>query len=91
MALTVYIGNLPPDVTEEDLQDIFRQFGEVLGVRLVMDKGTGQSRRFGFIDMASNEEAEAAIDALNECEIEGFELTVFKASPREYKGGRGLH
>ncbi len=63
--MNIYVGNLAYTVVESDLQEAFSEFGEVSSVRLVSDKFSGKSKGFGFVEMQSNEEAEAAIAALN--------------------------
>lgn len=91
----LYVGGLAPDVTENDLQDLFAQHGAVTEANLVLDKFTRQSRGFAFVTMATDELAQAAIQALNGSEYKGRALTVNVARPREerpgggFRGGRG--
>jgi cold-inducible RNA-binding protein len=93
MNTKLYVGNLPFKITENDLQDLFAQHGSVTEANLMMDKVSGRARGFGFVTMATREEAEAAIQALHGKEWEGRTLTVNEARPREerpaYAGGSG--
>ncbi len=81
--MEIYVGSLPYTVTEDDLKEAFTPFGEVSSVRLVSDKFSGKSKGFGFVEMPSNEEAEAAIAALNEKEFKGRDIKVNQAKPKE--------
>lgn len=83
MNTKLFVGNLSYNVTENDLQDMFSQHGTVIEASLMLDRMTGRSRGFAFVTMASKEEAEAAIQALNGASIEGRNLTVNEARPRE--------
>lgn len=85
---TIYVGNLPWAVTEEDLVNAFKEYGEVQSSRVVTDRETGRSRGFGFVEM-EEEAANAAIEALNGAEWGGRALTVNEAQPRPQQGGRG--
>ena len=87
----LYVGNLSFRTEENTLQDLFAQAGPVQSVRLMKDKATGQSRGFAFVEMESEEGAQAAIDKYNEQELEGRRLTVNEARPQpEFSGaGRG--
>ena len=87
--MNIYVGNLPFSMTEEELESSFAAHGEVQSARIITDRFTGQSRGFGFVEMADNGAAEAAIQALNGQEIQGRPLTVNEARPREDRGGRG--
>ena len=98
MSTRLYIGNLSYNTTENQLQDLFAQHGPVTNVDLIMDKFSGRPRGFGFITMETNEGAEAAIQALNGKNVDGRDLMVNEARPREerapgfgggYGGGRG--
>ena len=80
--MNLYVGNLPYSVTEDQLQQTFSEFGEVSNVSLITDKFSGQSKGFGFIEMANNSEADAAIKALNESEMGGRRIKVNQAKPR---------
>ena len=88
--MNIYVGNLSYEMTEEDLKEAFEAFGEVESVRILKDAYSGRSKGFGFVEMASNAEAQSAIDGLNNKELKGRTLTVNKARPRtENRGGRG--
>jgi RNA recognition motif-containing protein len=69
--MNIYVGNLPYNVTEEELREAFSEFGEVSSVNVIMDKYSGQSKGFGFVEMEKNSEAEEAIKALNESSLKG--------------------
>jgi len=86
----LYVGGLAPDATENDLQDLFAPHGAVNEVNLVLDKFTRQSRGFAFVTMASDEAAQAAIQALNGQDFKGRALTVNVARPREERSGGGF-
>ena len=81
--MSVYIGNLSYDVTQEDLKQVFEDYGTVSRVSLPMDRETNRPRGFAFVDMSSKEEEAAAIEALNEAEWLGRTLRVNEAKPRE--------
>jgi len=85
----LYVGGLPYETTEDQLQEIFTAHGTVVSARVITDKFTGRSRGFGFVEMSSGEEASQAIDALNESELGGRKLTVSEARPQEKRGGFG--
>lgn len=87
--MNIYVGNLAREVTEDDLRQAFGQYGAVSNVSLIKDKFSGESRGFGFVEMASKEEAQAAMAALNGQEIKGRALTVNEARPKTDSGGRG--
>ena len=88
MSRTLYVGNLPYETGETELQELFGQFGSVDTVRLMRDMATGRARGFGFVDMTTDEEAQTAIAKLNEDQLGGRALTVNVARPKaEYAGG----
>ncbi|MEA2564731.1 MAG: hypothetical protein QOH06_6235 [Acidobacteriota bacterium] len=87
--MNLYVGNLPYRMTEDALRQEFEQYGEVTSCTIIMDKATGQSKGFGFLEMASPEEAQAAITGLNGREVQGRRLNVNEARPRENGGGGG--
>ncbi|HYG09502.1 MAG TPA: RNA-binding protein, partial [Pyrinomonadaceae bacterium] len=89
MAMKLYVGNLNFKTTGEDLQELFGQVGTVESASVVMDRDTGRSRGFGFVEMASKEEGEAAIAQFNGKDFNGRNLSVNEARPREDRGGRG--
>lgn len=86
--MNIYVGNLSYSVTESDLKDAFSQFGQVSSVSVVTDKFSGQSKGFGFVEMPSNAEADAAIKALNERDLKGRSIKVNQAKPREERPAR---
>ncbi|MCS7272428.1 MAG: RNA-binding protein, partial [Gemmataceae bacterium] len=88
MATNIYVGNLPWSTTTEDLYALFQQYGVVSRAQVIMDRETGRSRGFGFVEMPNEEEAQAAIAALNESLYNGRPLTVNVARPREAGGNR---
>ena len=79
----MYVGNLSFSVTDADLEDLFAPFGEVRSAQVVVDRQTGRSRGFGFVEMGADSAAQAAIDALHDQEHGGRRLTVNEAKPRE--------
>ena len=88
--MKLYIGNLSREVTEEDLRKSFEDFGKIESVTIIKDKYSGQSKGFGFIEMSSKAEGQAAIDGLNGKDLKGKTLNVNEARPRtESSGGRG--
>ena len=87
--MKLYVGNLSYSTTEAQLQELFSQHGEVTSVSLVMDRETGRPRGFGFVEFASDESARAAIAALSGKNVDGRDLTVNEARPREGGGGGG--
>ncbi|HEX6185531.1 MAG TPA: RNA-binding protein [Pyrinomonadaceae bacterium] len=96
MSMKLYVGNLSFQTSSSDLQDLFSQAGTVESASVVEDRDTGRSRGFGFVEMSSKEEGEAAIQQLNGKEVGGRALTVNEAKPREDRrpgggggGGRG--
>jgi cold-inducible RNA-binding protein len=89
MATNIYIGNLPWTTTQDDLYTLFQPYGTVSRAQVIMDRETGRSRGFGFVEMASEEEANKAIEALNNADFSGRPLTVNIAKPREAGGGGG--
>ncbi|HEV2801522.1 MAG TPA: RNA-binding protein [Pyrinomonadaceae bacterium] len=89
MSMKLYVGNLNFKTTGEDLQELFGQVGTVESASVVMDRDTGRSRGFGFVEMASKEEGEAAIAQFNGKEFGGRNLSVNEARPREDRGGGG--
>ena len=88
MAKKLYVGNLTYETTDNDLQNLFAPFGTVQSAQVIMDRDTGRSKGFGFVEMNSGDEAQAAINALNEKESNGRKLTVNEAKPREDRGSR---
>ncbi len=90
MSNKLYVGGLPYSVTEGRLEELFAQHGSVQSARVIADKFTGQSRGFGFVEMATSEEAQKVIEALNGTKLEGRTLIVNEARPQEKRrGGSG--
>lgn len=89
MASKLYVGNLNFDVRDTDLEDLFSQHGAVQSAQVITDRDTGRSKGFGFVEMSSDAEAQAAIEALNGREFLGRNLTVNEARPRESRPGGG--
>ncbi len=87
MSTKLYVGNLAFGVTSDDLQEHFAQAGTVESAKVVEDRDTGRSRGFGFVEMASSEEAMAAIEQFNGQDLDGRNLVVNEARPREEGGG----
>jgi RNA recognition motif-containing protein len=89
MGKKLYVGNLSYDVSSSDLQQLFSQHGTVESAEVISDRMTGRSKGFGFVEMSSDQEAQAAIGALNGQDHGGRALTVNEAKPRENRGGGG--
>jgi RNA recognition motif-containing protein len=87
--MNIYVGNLPYTVTEAELREAFEAYGKVDTANLIMDKFTGESKGFGFVEMPDNSEADAAIKALNEQPMKGRPLRVNQAKPRGERSGGG--
>src|SRR5207253_11393510 len=89
MGTKLYVGGLPYSSTEQQLQELFSQHGSVTSVKIITDKFTGQSRGFGFVEMATGEQAQKAISALNGTQMDGRTITVNEARPQEKRTGGG--
>jgi RNA recognition motif-containing protein len=89
MSKKLYVGNLAYGIRDSDLEDMFAAHGSVQSAQVIMDRDTGRSKGFGFVEMENDAEARAAIAALNGKEYEGRALTVNEARPKEEGGGRG--
>ena len=89
--MKIFVGNLSRRVTPDALQQLFETFGQVASIEIIKDKFSGESKGFGFVEMSSKSEAEAAISSLNGRELDGKSLTVNEARPRnnERRGGGG--
>src|SRR5688500_17582782 len=85
----LYVGNLPWSMTGDSLKELFAQFGEIVDAVVISDRMTGRSKGFGFVTFATEEQAKAAIDGMNEKELEGRKVIVNAARPREEGGSRG--
>ncbi len=90
MNTKLFVGNLSFDTTENDLQDAFAAHGVVTEANLMTDRATGRPRGFGFVTMSSPEEAQKAIEAMNGANLDGRNLTVNEARPKEERGGSGF-
>lgn len=88
--MKIYVGNLPFETTDESLAQEFEVFGEVVSANVVVDRASGRSRGFGFVEMPAQAEAEAAIAGLNGKDLMGRTLTVNESKPREGGGGGGF-
>ncbi|NEQ43250.1 MAG: RNA-binding protein [Leptolyngbya sp. SIOISBB] len=86
--MSIYIGNLSYDVTEDDLSSVFAKYGTVKRIQLPVDRETGRMRGFGFVELGDEAEETAAIDALDGAEWMGRDLRVNKAKPRENRNNR---
>jgi RNA recognition motif-containing protein len=89
MGSKIYVGGLPYSTTEQELSDLFGAHGAVQSARIITDKFTGKSRGFGFVEMATADEAQKAITALNATQLGGRTLTVNEARPQEPRSGGG--
>jgi cold-inducible RNA-binding protein len=89
MGKNIYVGNMSYDTTQARLQELFEAHGEVTSVNVITDRDSGRPRGFAFVEMATEEAANAAIAALNGQEVDGRTLTVNEAKPRESRGGSG--
>ena len=89
MGRKLYVGNLPYSATEQSVRDAFSKCGTVSSVSIISDRDTGQSKGFGFVEMSSDAEAQAAIQQLNGTSLEGRQIKVNEAKPRESRGGGG--
>jgi RNA recognition motif-containing protein len=89
MGNKLYIGNLPYSATNESLTETFSQFGTVDSVKIITDRDTGRSKGFGFVEMGSDDEAQAAIESLNGKDFGGRNITVNEAKPQEPRESRG--
>lgn len=86
--MNIYVGNLSPDVTEDDLKEAFEAFGKLESVNVIKDKFSGAPRGFGFVEMPSKEEAQSAIEGLNGTDLKGQSLTVNEARARTQRPGK---
>ena len=92
--MNIYVGNLPYNVTDDELRAAFADFGEVASANVIMDRMSGRSKGFGFVEMPNNGEAEQAINALNESALNGRNIKVNQARPRGARprmGGRSRY
>jgi RNA recognition motif-containing protein len=92
MASKLFVGSLPFSVTDDQLEELFKQFGTVVSAKVIIDRYSNRSRGFGFVEMSTDEEAKAAIAGMSGKEVEGRSITVNEARPqenREHGGGGG--
>jgi RNA recognition motif-containing protein len=87
--MNIYVGNLPYSASDDSLRTAFEEYGAVDSARIIMDRDSGRSKGFGFVEMGNDTEAKAAIDGLNGQELDGRALTVNEARPRSRRGGGG--
>lgn len=87
MGRKLYCGNLSFQVDSSGLEELFQSYGDVRSAQVVMDRDTGRSKGFGFVEMGSDQDAQAAIDGLHDAPFNGRNLTVNEARPREERGG----
>lgn len=87
--MNIYVGNIARELSEDELREAFKQFGQISSVAIIKDKFTGQSRGFGFVEMPDNTEAQNAIAGMNGKDLKGRPLTANEARPRETHGGGG--
>lgn len=87
--MNIYVGNVAYGLSDEDLKEAFEAYGTVESARVIKDRETGRSKGFGFVEMPEDDEARAAIDALNGAEIQGRAVIVNQARPREERPSRG--
>ncbi len=89
--MNIYVGNLSWSVTDDELRELFAEFGEISSANVIMDKFSGRSKGFGFVEMPNDSDAESAIEALNDKEVSGRNLRVNQAKPREDRPRRPRH
>ncbi len=87
--MNIFVAKLNYDTQESELQSAFAQYGEIDSVKIIMDKFTGRSKGFGFVEMPNDEDGQNAINGLNDTELDGRTIVVKKAEPRENRGGGG--
>ena len=86
--MNIYVGNLSYKVSDQELQEVFEEFGEVMSAKVIKDRETGRSKGFGFVEMGNDAEAQAAIDELDGSEINGRIVKVNKARPKQPAGSQ---
>ncbi len=86
--MNIYIGNLPYNISEDELRDLFASHGEVSKANIIVDRDSGRSKGFGFVEMPSKSQAESAINALNETDVKGRNVRVNEARPRPDRNRR---
>jgi RNA recognition motif-containing protein len=83
--MTLYVGNIPYSMKEEDIESVFKEFGNVVSVKVIIDRATRRSKGYGFVEMESEEQAEAAMKELDGKDFSGRNLKVSKANPKTEK------
>lgn len=86
--MNIYIGNLPYSISEDELRELFAAHGEVKSASIIMDRDSGRSKGFGFVEMPDKAQGESAISALNESNVQGRNVRVNEARPRPDRGPR---
>ena len=86
--MNIYVGNLNYNLTEEELSQVFSEYGEVVSVKIVKDRETGRAKGFGFVEMANDEEGERAVEELDGADVGGRNMKVNKARPRPERPDR---
>ena len=86
--MNIYIGNLPYSISEDELRDLFATHGEVTSANIIMDRDSGRSKGFGFVEMPDKAQGEAAINAINQTDVQGRSVRVNEARPRPERGRR---
>lgn len=89
MNTRLYVGNLPYSVTNEQLHELFSEYGEVIEASVIIDRNSGRSKGFGFVEMANEEDCKAAIEELDDHHVDGRNIKVNEARERESRGGGG--
>ena len=89
MGKKIYVGNLPYSSNDQSLETLFSKFGTVESAKVILDRDSGRSKGFGFIEMSTDEEAQAAIEQLNEKEVDGRNIKVNEAKPQDKDSNRG--
>jgi len=87
--MNIYIGNLPYGISEDELRDLFAAHGEVSSANIIMDRDSGRSKGFGFVEMPDKAQGEAAINAINQTDVQGRSVRVNEARPRNDNRGGG--
>ncbi len=87
--MNIYVGNLPYSISEDELRDLFAAHGEVSSANIIMDRESGRSKGFGFVEMPDKAQGEAAVNAINETDVQGRSVRVNEARPRNDNRGGG--
>ncbi|MEN7550622.1 RNA-binding protein [Rapidithrix thailandica] len=89
--MNIFVAKLSADTSSEDLHDLFSQYGEVTSAKVIKDRETGFSKKYGFVEMENDDEAQTAIDELNDTDYDGSQIVVKKARPREQRERRDFN